>query len=256
MANAMENPTGYNFGQLKDLLRQIIDRGGDSVSSDSLAGYYLNAAENYVVLFVGNPSWLNHTDTFTTTANSEDVTLPVNVKDVSIVYDQTNQFALSYMESYLWSNYIVKPSNSTGTSLAWTKMGYERRDNTGSPSQAYGALKIKLWPVPTSAVTLNYECVLRPGTMVADSDHPVLPTEFHPGLLEVALWHSGSFDIGTRAYREHAQLAQQWLGEIRRSERRQVAGNLHFVPREEQRRRSRTAATPLTRRAQLYGGHG
>lgn len=254
MADTVEIQSPFNFSDLKSDFLAIIDRGGDSSMDSSLAGKYLNAAEQYICSRIGAPKFLEHSDTIDTTADSPELIFPVNVKDVVKLMDKTNMHALSYYDAQKWNDYIVDPTNSSGIPLAWTKWGYVRRTNAESPSQPYGAMKVKLWPTPTEVLTLDYDCILRPGSMVSDSDFPVIPMEWHFGLIQVAIMIAGPRDVGVRTFREYAEMAERWLREIIRADRRDLAGNPRLTPGEEHRRKSRKSATPLSRFNQLYGG--
>lgn len=259
MSDTVERLDPYSFKTLKDTMLEVISRGGDGslgTSGDALAGKYLNAAENFICMKIGAPWFLQHSDTETLSAGDEDVTFPINVADVVDIWDAANIQKLSYMDRSNWNSYVVKPSSATGNPAVWTKWGYTRRDNSASPSTEYGQMKIKVWPVPTGSFTLNYDCILRPGTMFNDTDQPVIPIEWHFGLIQVAIMLAGPRDIGIRTYREYAELAREWVRDITREDRRNLSGNLRLIPREEDRRRTRGYGAPLTRRAQLYGGQG
>lgn len=246
-----------DFGSLKTLLRKIVNRGGDDgLLDDTLAGQFLNSAEQYIVAFCGKPYWLEYSSTIDSTAGSEDITMPVGIGDVINIWDADNKRPLNWIPKAKWDVYIVTPSNSTGSPLSWTKWGYDRRDNAGSPASPYGAMKIKIWPVPSAATTLTYTAMLRPGSMILDTDHPCIPMQFHMGLVHVAAWQSGTFDIGSKAFMDHERIAKHWLAEIRRDNVRNLSGNERMTPAEEHGLRTRTRATPLTRLAALYGRNG
>lgn len=255
MADTVEIQDPMNFGTLKALVRQVMDRGGDSAMDDTLSGRYVNAAEAYICARLGAPHFLNHTDTLTVSASTETVTLPVNVADVFDIRDEGNVRALEYCPHSQWSSFIVDATETQGTPLAWTKFAYQRRLNTESPSEPAGALILQFWPVPTSDTTLNYDCSLRPGTMIDDTDHSVLPIQYQHGLVEGALFFGSGFDIGTRAYAQHRDMFQAWVAEMVRAEHRNLGGNERMIPGIEFRRRHRSAApiAPPTRRSQLSG---
>ncbi len=254
--DTVELQSPSDFLTLQTDFLAIIDRGGDSSMGNSLAGKYLNAAEQLICSRIGAPHFLEYSDTITCTANSPDLTFPVNVKDVTMMFDKANMGQLTFIDAQKWNAYIVDPTNSTGEPVSWTKWGYSRRTNAESPSQPYGAMKAKVWPTPTSATVLDYDCVLRPGFMISDSDHPVVPSEWHFALIQVAIMIAGPRDVGVRTFQEYSRMAEIWLREIVRSERRDLSGNIRFTPREEHIAKSRRKATPLTRMNQLYGGHG
>ena len=244
-----------NFGSLKTFVATILDRGGDSVLADGLAGLYVNAAEVFISSKIGAPSFLEHSDTITGDANDDDLTFPLQVSKVVSIIDQSNNHQLTWVDRARWNSVIVNPAIATGIPTRWTQWGYNRRENVGSPSQPYGQIKVKVFPTPTSAMTWNYDCILRPGTMVLDTDFPVLPPEFHYGIIEVALMHAGPYDIGMRAFREHREMAMDWVGEIVRAERRNMAGNQRIIAREEDVKSKKRRAYPLTRAEQLNGGY-
>ena len=240
------------FETLKDLLGQMYARGGDSDLSETLRGVWINGAEKFIVSRCGAPKWLQCVKTIELAAGETEYNLPISVQDVRSISDRGNIRQLSYVDRDRWSSYIVDPSQVTGTPLSWTKFEYVRRDNTGSPESAYGQIVAHFWPEPSGATTLYADCQLRPGAMVYDSDFPVVPSEYHFGLLELALMYSGAYDIGTKAYAQHRDMAMQWLAEVVRAERRDLAGNLRMVPREEHTRRQGASAPigPPTRRGQ------
>ena len=253
MPDTVEVLSPMNFGTIKGLVRQILDRGGDSTTSDTLAGVWVNAAEKFICSEIGQPSFLQYSDSFTLAGGDGTETLPVNVKDVTSIYDKSNLHKLTYVSREIWNAYVVDPTNGTGIPGAWTKSGYTRRTNTESPSREYGQLEITVWPCPSSSITLNYDCALRPGCMVLDSDMPVIPIEYHYGLIQVALMNAGPYDIGVKAFQQNSQLAMRWLRSAIRSERREVQGNQRFMHVAEWNRRRGTRANPLTRYAQLHG---
>jgi len=254
MVDTVEIQDPMTLGELKEDLKEMFDRGGDSSLDDRLAGRLLNAAEVFIVNFIGAPKCLEHTDTIVTTASDKDLTFPVNVEDITNIWDDDNIRQLDFIEKRDWSAFITRPEYSSGSPYAWTKWGFVRRTNQESPSEPFGALQVQIWPVPTTAYTLNYDCILRPGYMNNDSDFPVLPIDYHWGILQVALMNAGQYDIGVGEQKRHERMAMMWLNEMRRKERRDLAGDLRFIGRDEFSRRQRRRGVPLTRRAQLYGG--
>ena len=253
MPDTTEVLVPLNFGTLKSTVKSILDRGGDSATSDTLAGMWVNAAEKFICSEIGAPHFLQYEDSFTLAASDNTETLPVNVKEVTSVYDKANLHQLVYVAKEKWNAFITDATNGTGTPGAWTKWGYTRRTNTESPSAEYGQLQLAVWPTPRSSVTLSYDCILRPGCMVFDSDMPVVPIEYHYGLIQMALMNAGPYDIGVKAFQQNSQLAMMWLRSIIRSERREMQGNQKFIHVAEWRRRAGARANPLTRYDQLYG---
>lgn len=252
MADTIEIQDPMQLSELRSVLKEVFDRGGDSSLSDSLSNHYLNSAEVYIVKFIGAPKCLEHGDTIS--VSSEDFTFPANVNNIVQIWDEANRRPLVKVDKFTWNDYITDPSVTSGSPVAWTQWGFSRRTNTESPSQNYGGLKVKFWPVPSSATTLNCDVILKPGTMIFDSDFSVLPPDYHYGLIEVALMLMGPYDIGQKAYAQHRDMAMQWLNEIRRDERRDVGGNMKLVSVENHAMRSNSNRVPLTRLDQLSGG--
>lgn len=251
MANEVEVLKPMNFGTIKDLVGQVKDRGGDSSTSDTLRGVWVNAAEKFVCSEIGAPHFLEYTDTIVASSGSNDLTFPVNVKEVVSLYDKSNLHALVLLERAKWDSYIVDPSKTTGLPAVWTKWGYSRRANTESPAQEYGQFQVSVWPTPSSDTTLSYTCILRPGCMVHDSDFPVVPIEYHYGLVQLALMMAGPHDIGVKAYAQNRELAMMWLRTAIRADRRNMSGNDQMVHVASHSRRNRSRDVYLTRRGQL-----
>lgn len=251
-----ERQRPLTFGTLKSLLGQLIARGRDPVLDTDLAGHYVNAAEMFVCTEVGvNAYWLEITDSLTATANNSIITLDPQIANIVSLRDEANIQPLSYLDRQRWNDYITTPSETTGIPLFWTKHGYVRRDNTESPTQHYGQLQIGVWPVPTGDTTLRGDFLLRPGHMVNDDDVPVLPLSLHWGLLQIAAWQAGAYDVGSKSYAQHKELAASWLATIKRDAVRHPGGNVRMIPRDDHSRRRMTAViTPPTRLGQLRGG--
>jgi hypothetical protein len=253
----VQNP--YSFGTLKEQFLQMIGRGGDNPlgsDSDTQAGRFLNAAEQYLCNKLGAPWFLRHSDTITTTAGDEEITFPVNIADITDIWDEANIQKLQYVPRGQWNSYIVKPTSATGNPLAWTKWEYTRRTNQASPATEYGQRVVHVWPVSNSAFTLNYDGLLRPGAMFDDDDQPVTPYEYHFGLLNIAAMLFGPRDIAPRTFQEYVRTAMSYIADAKRENERNLSGNLRMVPREEFARKTRRYNAPLTRRGQLYGGYG
>jgi len=253
MVDTVETQVPMNFSSLKTDLKEIFDRGGDSSMSDRLAGRYINAAEVHIVNYIGSMKCLENEDTITTTASSGSLTFPVNVEEVISIRDTSNKRPLAWVEKEEWNRYIVDPTNSSGSPYAWTQFGYDRRTNAESPSAETGGIKVTLWPTPSTAMSLAYDCILKPGYMIEESDQPVLPMDYHYGILQIGLMLAGPYDVGNRTFETHSRMAMQWLDGMRRKERRDLSGNLKFQGREVANRMSRGRVVPLTRNAQLFG---
>uniref|UniRef100_A0A6M3IT43 Uncharacterized protein n=1 Tax=viral metagenome TaxID=1070528 RepID=A0A6M3IT43_9ZZZZ len=255
MANVTELQYGKSFSELKALVVKIVDRGGDSVIDTSLAGDYVNFAEQYISGEVGAPYWLGEDQSLTVPASTSEVTMEANVEDVQSIRDEENNRFLSYMDRDRFDAFIVNHSDTSGTPLRWTKYGYNRRTNVESPATAMGGIKLQFWPVPSSATTLKATVQLIPGMMVNDSDYPAMPPQWHMAIVEWAAHFAGAYDIGSKAYREHFQLAMRWLLTIKRRQWRNLAGNQRFIGREEYMRRHGGSApiAPPTRLSQLQG---
>lgn len=253
MPEPLQDP--LSFGELKTLLGQMIGRGGrDSAMADSLRGHLINAAEQYVNEELSSSAyWLEATGTLTIPANTSVVTADQNVRDIVNIRDEGNVRALQYMDREAWNKYITDATDVTGPPLAWTKHGYSRRDNTETPDEPYGQLQVAIWPVPTGETVVQTDVMLRAGHMVDDSDLPILPISMHWGLLQVACWFAGPYDVGNKAFAQHERLAGVWMATMRRGAVRNMAGSPRLVPGEEHRRGAAVSLTPPTRAAQLIG---
>ena len=247
-----------SFGDLKTDLADMLERGRDSTLSDRILGRAVNAAEQHICNELGGyAKFLQDTETITIPANETEYTFRTQVKDVISLRDTANLWKLAYVDREMFNNSIVSASFSTGDPLYWTKFGYERRSNQESPQQQYGQFKIELTPQTTGDKTLEADEILRAGYMVDDEDMPVVPSEYHWDLLEVAASHLSPRVVGQKAFSEFRELAARAVERIRRAEIRDLAGNQRIVPREAYERASgrNSTVTPPTRFAQLYGGN-
>ena len=246
-----------SFGDLKDTVKNVVDRGRDSTLDDTIVGTFVNGAEQYICNELGgNARFLEDTEAITLTSGSPDYTFRTQVDQVISLVDKSNVWKLEYVERERFNAFVVDASFTTGSSLYWTRFGYERRTNQESPQQQYGAVKIQDTPQPTSDVTLYADEILRAGYMVDDEDMPVLPSQYHFALVEVAAWFASARDVGSKAFREHQMLAQIHLQNIKRAEIRKMSGNDVMLPREKYERLAggKATITPPTRFAQLRGG--
>lgn len=252
-----ESQEPLSFGQLKTAVKNMVDRGRDSTLDDTLVGQAINGAEQYICDYLGgNARFLADTEAITLTAGSPDYTFRVQVDQVISLVDRSNVWKLKWIDRERFNAYVVDASFSQGQAIYWTQFGYERRTNAESPDQQYGALKIQVTPEPTSAVTLYADEILRPGTMIFDTDYPVVPIQYQWGLQAWSSYFLGPRDVGRKSFEQNARVAQQWLDNINRAEIRKLSGNQKMVAREEHERLAGQSASisPPTRFGQLYGG--
>lgn len=251
-----ERPNPFTFGELKTRLGQVVDRGRDSAMDDAQLGQYINDAEQWICIEVGNSAyWLEKTDSINLVSGENTVNLPLQVARVISVREESEYRALVWMDRQRYLAYIVNPTVTTGSPLYWTTFEPTRRENVESPSQPYGQLQMHLWPTADNDHTLQYDAVVRPGDMVDDSDMPIIPIQYHRGLLETAAWFAGAYDVGNKTFAQHEKLASIWIASIKRDCIRHLAGNQRMIPREEyERRMARPITAPPTRIGQLRGG--
>lgn len=246
-----------SFGDLKIDLKDMIDRGRDSTINDRILGRVLNGAEQFICNRLGGfAKFLEDTEEITLTGGSTTYTFRPSVKKVISIRDENNVWRLEWIDRERFNAYLVNPAFQTGSPLFWTDFGFVRRTNAESPQQQYGQLKIEVSPQPASDTTAFVDEILRAGFMVDDTDFPVMPAEYHWGLLNVAAWMLGPRDVGNKAYTQFREVAREWLENIMRGEIRNLAGNQRIVPREDFERRSgaNPSITPPTRFNQLWGG--
>ena len=254
MAEAQEP---LSFGNLKTIVKNMVDRGRDSTLDDTLVGQAINGAEQYICAELGGHArFLEDTMEVELTAGSADYTFPVNVEQVVSLVDRSNVWKLKWVDRERFNAYIVDASFSQGQPIYWTQFGYVRRTNVESPDDQYGALKIQVAPQPTSSMSLYADVILRPGTMIEDTDFPVMPIQYQWGLQTWAACFLGPRDIGQKSFAQNERLATRWLSTIIRGENRKLSGNQKMVAREEHERLAGQSASisPPTRFGQLYGG--
>ena len=252
MSDVVEQQDPHNFASLKAYLKEIISRGGDSDMDDDLAGVYVNAAEKFLVDEIGMAPFLNVSDTLTLPGGDSEYTMDLNIRDVYSFRDESNLRPLAFIERNLWNLTVTAAdSGGGGQPSIWTKFDYARRTNVGSPAQPYGAIKVHFYPAPGSDTVLQYDAQLKAGCMVLDSDFPVVPIEYHFGLIEIAALHAGAYDFGSKAFQQHERLAMKWVRNAVRAERRSIQGNPRLMAREEVNRIARANTNPLTRMRQL-----
>jgi len=240
MTDTVEQQSPHSFSSLKAYLKEIISRGGDSDFDDGLAGLYINAAEKQLIDEIGVAPFLRISDSLIIPAGTSEVTMDINITDVSSFRNNSEARPLRYVERERWNEEIVDAtSESGGNPDCWTKYGYSRRTNTGSPSQPYGALKVHFYPAPGSDFTVQYDAVLAAGCMVEEDDFPVVPIRYHFGLIELAAHLAGAYGLGSKAFEQHERIAMRWIRNAVVAERRSLPGNQRFVPGEYVRARSR-----------------
>lgn len=248
-----ERSEPLSFGNLKDLTFEIVNRGRDGGQSEDIKGHCVNAAEQYICTELGGDCpFLNTVEEIIVPASTGEYTFSEQVRDVRTIRDETNRRTIAYVIRERWNAYIGDPEATTGPPIAWTKKEYIRRTNAESPNEPYGRLTAEFWPMPTDDHTLFVDEMLRPGHMVYDGDLPVLPTQWHQGLVHLAAVYGSTQDVGSKAYQENSRLADMWIRAMRRETQREMAGSQHFVTREEyERRRSGSRVGPPTRLGQL-----
>lgn len=103
--------------------------------------------------------------TITTAASTADYTLSVSA--IREVYDATNQWRLDE-RTLGWLR-----ERDPGSAASGTPIVYVVKARTAT------TITVTLWPTPTAIATINVDGESTATEMIADSDTPILPTDFH-----------------------------------------------------------------------------
>lgn len=169
-----------------DALRQADEESGSgSTTARTIIKAGINESYSEIA---GLRDWptLENTTTFTSTANTNEYT-PITssttiprIRRVISVLDETNNKYLEEVQRDVFerSYPYVNTTNDTGTPSIWYHSGYDSSRD----------FKLKLWLVPDDAST-TYRIFYQeePVELVADTDEPRIPDQYHYGLTYLAL---------------------------------------------------------------------
>lgn len=205
------------FQQLyTDALTQADELSG---SGSSVAKTIIKAGinESYAVAS-GARNWktLENTGTISTVNQVNEYTPVVSstsvprIRRIESIIDQTDNKYLSEVRREVFERTYpfidVTNVNNQGTPLYWYQSGY----TTGSGIVTGRDVKIKIYRVPTTVLTLGLTWYEEPLELSADTDVPRLPDQFHYGLTYWALAKYFEFqkDFISLVYRN---LHNEWM---------------------------------------------
>lgn len=161
------------------------------IVSDADWKNYVNSAYGDALGSVPFFPWNELSATLTIVAGVRGIPLPLDAWEVTAVYDQTNGFPMVPLEGRDQVFHIYPTQTEVGMAVH-----YRIFDN-----------QLEVYPLPQSDTVYLVEYQKMPGDMVADSDLPVFPDQFHDMLTAGAV---------AMAYKDdgNTSMAQQFQGEF------------------------------------------
>lgn len=141
------------------------------IVSDADWKNYVNTAYGDVLMRFPYAPWNEASTTVTVNAGSRSATLPVNVFQVTAVYDQTNGFPMVPMEGRAQVFNEYPQQTETGQAMHYRIFG-----NT-----------LQVYPLPQTNTTYVVEYLVQPAELVNDTDLPAFPEIWHDILVSGAV---------------------------------------------------------------------
>lgn len=155
-------------------------------------------------------STVSGTAEYTPTASSVSGGVP-RIRRLVSVLDETNNKYIQQIDQRIFekSYPFVDPSstNNQGNPRLWYETGYDSSRN----------VKVKVYPVPKSVLTLRVRYFFEPLELVGDNSIPLIPDQFHYGLgyWAIAKYYEFQREFISNYYR---QLHQQWIIDMQNAE--------------------------------------